>query len=1021
MADKSKTVVGTYMAEKYFLGPKTVVGTYRKGIQTVYVPKCRNVGYGRQLVIDVHRGYDSNFSMFMMVQPTIPYRILLGDYNFLSSDPHFTVDQPTDDSGNLIFNGGFTIQDGLLHSDTINSSNQNYFEFSFTRSSINHLLNKDIIMQNKSNGEKLIGRFTEIYAYDLNPRLQVISEGDIDHLLISCVTRISATTEVNIENRRVIENWDYSIPVALLYNIDIMNMRPTTPPNIFYPGVTTTTRINNDSGDVYTNLDIIPKLTSTDSWKIPFSTLNDYDTPNGCDCDIYMDSDNAFFATYFTSRINNNFNDSVSINIFQLDLSSNQTYSFGDKSLYIPTINYNENDYFIPTKISVGYDSEIDTLYYSLNYIGALYTNYYSLNYIDSLNNYFCDINYVSTSVDNSRHVGSILKMKPGIFNTEINNISNNIYFSYFDKVSNIYKAKVDNVTASNILACVVNINNNAYQYNNVYGSYEILTSCIDKSRMSRSLLDMYFAQNSIPDNDQTVSIETTGSMKVVVKNHGYVTTYSDNFCDNKFPVIIKSSPAGYICYGVIINEELSFIFSQSIITLGSNIIQKWNSGLINNLYNGINDGNSLYLTLTGCSGIFSGTMSREPNYYMNIDYTKTNPNLNNFILGGIDSSNYWALFGKNIYYLDMAVFSMTYNDGFVTKDLINHSVGTHNVFATNYSGKFNLDIITSVNADGLTDPNGVTFDHSEFLLPNVAWSLYIYDCHNEALAFSSGTFNLQPPVFNATIDPSDNKSIYNSIFYYWERDANAYMKNNIVNVCFPDGNIDTIRLPDKVLPSDLYAGTFNIPTIGYSKGTKIYIDSTISLQNTSRKYEYSSDPIVYCKGHKYSISDVTVTQDSLDITDKFSESNITYILSPVESSIDIGCTFSLSHEQWNTGLDDIKTYPKIKTISLAAVSITNLPSINIKYKEEDINKINTTYPNCKSSFGYAVLALSSFIHSDDVSSSNFTELTDYTISITIDVSGRYYLFIVITDEFEQKSVFCITNVSRYYHIPFKG
>jgi len=969
------------MNSKLLFGYKTSVGTYRDSRSLIYSLRHETDYSGTKVVIDVYEDNGRTFNKVSTIEPVIPYRVMLADYNLLHNDPSFLINQPIDSSNNLIFNSGCAVVDGKIYSTICSSNSQPYFEFSFTRSGLQNLLNKQIIIEKKSNGSENKKQFTSIKAYDLNPRLGIRKSDTLDILVLSCVTRI------NIRNDNGID-YDYCIPVCLVFKIDISSIPSgILKPNVFFPGVSNYRLINNNSGNYYINYNIIPKYTNGYWYSV--------DKYNSCDCDIYVDENIALFTSYYLFKfttimaIATQKTRKIQTNLFNINLTYSDQYSVGTKNDVISVSYKDENDSYIPTKISV-------VNYNNITYLAStiLSKNKY-LSYIYSISN-----NNISSSIQNDT------------LNIELNRVDNNIYASYFSHIDGFYVGNfVDIIAKKNYCRFYLKEETTQYKYNNI----QIKNVAIDKSRMDISTLEKYLLpviNNAI--YEQSAYMYVKDYMMFHSQNYGYISSRKYLITENTFPIKLVDLPDDYVCTANIRNNQLYFVYDNIPLSINSDMSIKWS---LSGLYN-IDNKDISYINfyIPNNSGIFKGDINKDKTVYF--DYSKTNINLTQFIYGANDLS-YWAKFSSlQKSNRPTARFYLTYNDG-IERSILASGIET-NVIASNYdtNGIFDLDIFTSIDTSNLYDGNGYSFNDIGFSLDNVNWKLEIYDCFENLLTSNSGVISLSLPTFSGSILSSVTKTVSDELLYNWNRTEYAQLKNVIVTV---DGDNSTkFSLSPILNVNDGYSGVYNIPIISYSKGSTVEISSNIYLHGTNMFYKYISNKVTYCKNHKYIIQSVSIYNDLVDITNKLGSYNRLKIYKPGESNTALSCTFSIIPESWSSN-----SYPYIKNIFLCAVDSDSIDlndkEIINQYYDPNISYVNTTYPNCNSSFGSLIINNSIVNTSIDVLNQNKYELNNQTLEVELTANGEYTLYLIIQDEFDQYSSYCLNNINDYFHIPFGG
>jgi hypothetical protein len=207
------------------------------------------------------------------------------------------------------------------------------------------------------------------------------------------------------------------------------------------------------------------------------------------------------------------------------------------------------------------------------------------------------------------------------------------------------------------------------------------------------------------------------------------------------------------------------------------------------------------------------------------------------------------------------------------------------------------------------------------------------------------------------------------------------------------------------------------------------YRFSYIPLLHNSRKHAIQTSEIVtYVGGHKYSLSDVAIYIDDNDKTDDILNSDAPYLYSnPGASESIVLVNFSVDHATYTTPYSNLeRCYPFISGAYLMVVPPIYQKPIyqDIIYEEPAPLGAAATYPNCS----YAMADyLKGVYNTTPASRKDHRYFDETTIDLSNEVlsgivtgDSNWHVYLIIEDEFLQRSAFCVTNLGDNYKIPFR-
>lgn len=457
--------------------------------------------------------------------------------------------------------------------------------------------------------------------------------------------------------------------------------------------------------------------------------------------------------------------------------------------------------------------------------------------------------------------------------------------------------------------------------------------------------------------------------------------------------------------------STISFTYyNEQEFSLGNTAIDiYWNDPLYNRT---IDDNSNMRLRVQGCTGIYS----TGPGLF-DIDAAKTYYSVKFYEEDAIynPSKTAWA---KHL----RATIQYNILDGNGTK--LNSSDISSNLWARNYDelGNFDLDMDIKLNTSLI--PN---WGISSIDVPCSAMlTLASIDGFKIPFKHKTVTFNISPPDSTAGVSSSESgKTISSSVIWT----PTGIDSNNIIKDFKVIKNGYTERIPS----------FSSAVTRSVIKGDVIkaeYVPSYIIADITSsgREGAKSSTPEVYCvKDHQY----------CLDVDDppalSFSNNGSTYSSitdelknSSKETSVHLAggttayfkITFNIIH-----GADDVlwagldaTHLPTLKNATFGVIKRSDFYNrYATKFREAYVPSSNyPTYPNvnCISS----LIGLSHLINLGSYTQILLSGITDketINVDINVPVTDRYILVLGCQDQFDQTSLWCVSNVAGNYKFAF--
>ncbi|MCK9428875.1 MAG: hypothetical protein M0R17_02540 [Candidatus Omnitrophica bacterium] len=453
-------------------------------------------------------------------------------------------------------------------------------------------------------------------------------------------------------------------------------------------------------------------------------------------------------------------------------------------------------------------------------------------------------------------------------------------------------------------------------------------------------------------------------------------------------------------------------------------------------------NGTSLMFIISNCSGIYSSnsislsswnpiingisidTIKRsDMSFTYNGDYKVFSENV-------VTKSGYWA-YGNNI------EVSLNYNG-------INLLYGSSSqiikpiIYDYDTTGVFKMNLILNLDFNSVSSP--YTYTDPNFSLSGCILDIKMYDKNNIIKANKSySNVNINFPDIDGSIIVDNNitKTIDDVVFYV-SRNANIRDTNytelhnikkqtyNIIKNSFYEENYQSY------LNNNVYADNIIIPNSSLNRGDYCFISyepKLFGIRSGIKNNTAITDYVTNCKGHKYFISGVALNMSISgvygdDILDLISEQNPYIFIDSANNSGHLQVNFSATHENWttNTNRDNLQEsgiYPFISQLYLIATQ-NNYIETTLRVRQSTFNSYDDelTYPNVDITYTtlLSILGMENLYYSQSSLSGTDISLTSQSINVNILKSGSYKVYLAVVDEFDQVSLWCITNKSKNFN-----
>jgi len=363
--------------------------------------------------------------------------------------------------------------------------------------------------------------------------------------------------------------------------------------------------------------------------------------------------------------------------------------------------------------------------------------------------------------------------------------------------------------------------------------------------------------------------------------------------------------------------------------------------------------------------------------------------------------------------------------------------------FAANYlsNGNFNLDIHVYLNSNETV--LGGNWNSAGFSITDAKLSVQIFD-NNITISEKTFTVSITPPTPNAGISLNvTGKTKTKSLNYTLINvDSYNFVKNIVLkhpnSYATPVENLISVN-GSKIMtpPGSQYQLTFEsvYGTLDNYRSTGI-TTTPIIYQTLGHKYSLQKDNSVYPRTYFKSQSG-----SYAEITNEINSNVLPIFIVPAGEGGYIKFTYSVGHYfdgyDWKT--NSSTELPLINKVFLGAVQkdnyfntlLSEIKATELNYRERDkgfyhvdhgilggkqrTGVIYKTYPNIISEAGFILYDRMSYKQENDISNDI---IATGDVELLISEGGDYLIFFGVIDEFEQYSVFCVTNPIEDYNIP---
>lgn len=449
-----------------------------------------------------------------------------------------------------------------------------------------------------------------------------------------------------------------------------------------------------------------------------------------------------------------------------------------------------------------------------------------------------------------------------------------------------------------------------------------------------------------------------------------------------------------------------------------------------------ISQGIPIIFTVYNCSGIYAKTGAWDNSIGgIAVDETLT-PNMRfksygdskSYIDAAAWSGGYWAM-GEDVKVtLTHSGIDILHQDSKTIKSII---------WRYSLTGWFNLQLNLKLDlTNALTQ---YTFNHPNFYMSGCILSFDMLDRNGvSTLKKTYSGVVIDPPNAVGSITTSTNKSI-SDVAFSMSRDAvrGSLTYTELHNVTKNTYNMSSRKMnssnPWYYKNDNISTDSYSIPNSDMGRGGYCYMKYEPKLGGIKPAVVGGiayTDYVTNCKGHKFNISNVTLKMSTsgifgVDVLDEISTQNPYVFLDPTNTSGHIKITFNADHEDWSDGtirdnLPATGIYPYLTGVCAFADNsdIENIIRNNeISYTPYDSA---TTYPNVDITGSTLDQILAAVPYkTNTLLAGTSVALTSQSITINLLKSGRYKIYLALRDQFNQISLWCITNKANDYKIPF--
>jgi hypothetical protein len=352
-------------------------------------------------------------------------------------------------------------------------------------------------------------------------------------------------------------------------------------------------------------------------------------------------------------------------------------------------------------------------------------------------------------------------------------------------------------------------------------------------------------------------------------------------------------------------------------------------------------------------------------------------------------------------------------NDGHI--DLIFSDYTVNGIFDITARGYLNLQ--------GILDSSNRPYTDPDFSITSQSYTLTI---NTPDPIKADGNINIDPPNPTGSIASASGYNTITNINFNMSRIASTDMQD--IQVMKNDQQQSLI--PSYIGTDALLNDTIVVDITNAIKGDVIYINyKPMLFGSRSPEVSKSSEKVTVVKGHKYHLENVKIWVDSIDVTQQISESSSPWMYINPGSGIDVGIEVDIKHETfaseaYPSNLE--RVYPLIKYTYLLVTKAKDPfqpKEDNIILKESPpANGFPLTYPNCSYEMANRLHTLyeSATLTDSNSYSGTDVELDNEALETTVVDDGNYQIYLIVEDQFEQRSAWCITNIKEDYKIPFR-
>ena len=358
-----------------------------------------------------------------------------------------------------------------------------------------------------------------------------------------------------------------------------------------------------------------------------------------------------------------------------------------------------------------------------------------------------------------------------------------------------------------------------------------------------------------------------------------------------------------------------------------------------------------------------------------------------------------------------------------------------------NLTGFFNLYL--NLRLDLTNARTQYPFTHPDFYMSGCILSFDMLDKNGvSVLKKSYSGIVIDPPNTVGSIVTSTNKTI-SDVTFNMSRDAirGSTTYTELHNVIKNNFNMNSKRLesstPWNYKNDGISNDSFLISNDSMMRGGYCYMQYEPKLAGIKPgvlgEIAYTNY-VTNCKGHKFNIDNVVLKISTsgifgVDVLNEITNQNPYIFIDPVNATGHIEITFDANHEDWSDGtirdnLSATGIYPYLSKVYAFAVSSNDIINVESTIFRQKISYTPydsaTTYPNVDITETLLDQILTAFPNKTITTlAGTAVTLTSQSIIVNLLKSGRYKIYLGLKDQFNQISLWCITNKVNNYNIPF--